>query len=419
MTASGNRSFGSKGTAFQRLHQLLADTTPGRDAINMSIGEPQHSVPDFIAGILSDKANLFNKYPPISGLPEYRETVASWLNKRYGTGDLITADKGVLPLSGTREGLFFGALEARRRLSKDNPVILLPNPLYAAYAAGIVAAGCEPALIDAPASQNFFPDFDTLDKAVLDRTVAIYFASPSNPQGAVFDLVQWADLIERARTHNFYIFADECYSEIYRNTPPPGALEAARETGSADKVLVFHSLSKRSNLAGLRSGFVAGDPDFLANWVQFRNMAAPQVPIPAQYAAIAALEDEAHVIENRRLYNQKYAIADRLLAGRYAYQRPEGGFFLWLDVSAFGDGEAITKALWHEEGVKVVPGAFLSEDMPDGSNPGTPYIRLALVNTPEETETALARLNALTDRLAGRLADRPGGSAQPVSGGNS
>lgn len=401
MTASGHHSFGSKGTAFQQLHQLLDDTPPGESGgnpINMSIGEPQHAIPDFVATTLAAHSTLFNKYPPIIGLQDYRQTVADWLDRRYGTGTLITADTGILPLSGTREGLFFGAIEAKNVLGKTNPAILLPNPLYAAYAAGILAAGCEPVLIDAPAGNGFFPDFSSIDPAILDRTVAIYFASPSNPQGAVFDCDQWIDLIERARQHNFYIFADECYSEIYRTTPPPGALEAAEKTGSADKVLVFHSLSKRSNLAGLRSGFVAGDPAFLKGWIRFRNMAAPQVPLPVQHVAIAALKDEAHVIENRRLYNEKYAIANRLLTGRYGYQRPEGGFFLWLDVAAFGGGEAITKALWAEEGIKVVPGAYLSEDRPDGTNPGDPYIRLALVATASETEQALTRLNALIDR---------------------
>jgi aspartate/methionine/tyrosine aminotransferase len=265
--------------------------------------------------------------------------------------------------------------------------MLIPNPFYAAYAAGAVAAGCEPVYLPATAATGFLPDLDALPEELLARTVAFFIASPSNPQGAVADLPYLKRIVALARRFGFLVFSDECYSEIYTRHPPAGILEA----GGPDfaNVVEFQSLSKRSNLPGLRIGFVAGDRSFLARFLELRNVAAPQVPMPMQRVAIAAYGDEAHVQENRRLYAQKFDLADQIIGDRYGYRRPAGGFFLWLDVSAQGGDEAVTLRLWREAGLRVVPGRYLAREQADGSNPGQGYIRVAMVQD-QATTTAEA-----------------------------
>ncbi len=365
----------------------------------MTIGEPQHAKPEFTASVLIENMADFRRYPPINGTPEFRSAVADWLDRRYNLDRLIDRENGVLPLNGSREGLSFGAIAARDQLAKndEHPVVVLPNPFYQTYAAAAHIADAEALLLDATADHHFLPDLDSLDAETLDRTVAFYVASPTNPEGYVADLPYWTKLIELSRKHRFYIFADECYSEIYRETPPPGILEAAKALGGDassvfDKIIVLNSLSKRSNLAGLRCGFAAGDPQFLSRWVKFRGLAAPQVPLPNQAVAVAAYGDEEHVIENRRLYNEKFAVAERLLSPLLGNVTPEAGFFLWLDISRWGDSISVTRDLWAQTGVKVLPGAYLASDQPDGSNPGRNYIRVGLCAPLETTETALQRL---------------------------
>ncbi|WP_049792529.1 aminotransferase class I/II-fold pyridoxal phosphate-dependent enzyme [Polymorphum gilvum] len=380
---------------FQRLAALLGDRAPGADPIVLTIGEPQHAMPPFTAEVLAENMADFRRYPPIEGTPAFRTAVAGWLDRRYGLGGSIDRERGVLPLNGSREGLSFGAIAARDQLAKDieRPAVLLPNPFYQTYAAAAHIAGAEAVLLDTGAETGFLPDLDALPPDLLDRTVAVYLASPANPQGAHASLAYWQALIGLARRHAFYIFADECYSEIYRTSPPPGVLEAAHALGAGyERVIALNSLSKRSNLAGLRCGFAAGDPAFLARWVKFRGLAAPQVPLPAQALAVRAYSDEAHVIENRRLYNEKYAIAERLLAPILGPVTPEGGFFLWLDVARWGGSIAVTERLWTEVGVKVLPGAYLASDRPDGSNPGEAYIRVSLCAPAAITQQALERL---------------------------
>jgi aspartate/methionine/tyrosine aminotransferase len=298
-------------------------------------------------------------------------------------------------LNGSREGLTFGAIAARDQLGKglDHPAVILPNPFYQTYAAAAHVADAEAVLLDALTGNNFLPDLDGLDADLLDRTVAFYIASPANPEGTMADIAYWQRLIALARKHRFIIFADECYSEIYRDTPPPGILEAAAATdGGFANIVVLNSLSKRSNLAGLRCGFAAGDPVFLKKWAKFRGLAAPQVPLPAQAVAIRTYQDEAHVLENRRLYNEKFEVAERLLKPILGPVTPDAGFFLWLDVSRWGDGVSVTKTLWSDIGVKVLPGGYLASDQSDGSNPGRNYIRISLTAPLETTETALDRL---------------------------
>lgn len=380
---------------FQRLAELLDGKSPGLDPIVMTIGEPQHAIPEFTARVLADNMAAFRRYPPINGTPEFREAVAGWLDRRYALDGAIDAVNGVLPLNGSREGLAFGAIAARDQLAKglDHPAVILPNPFYQTYAAAAHVADGEAVLLDAVAGHDFLPDLDTLDADLLERTVAFYVASPTNPEGSLADAAYWQRLIALARKHRFMIFADECYSEIYRDTPPTGILEAALPMGGGfANIVVLNSLSKRSNLAGLRCGFAAGDPEFLKRWAKFRGLAAPQVPLPAQAVAVAAFSDESHVIENRRLYNEKFDAAERILGPILGPVTPAAGFFLWLDVSRWGDAVAVTEALWTAKGVKVLPGSYLASDQADGSNPGRRYIRLSLTAPLEQTETALRRL---------------------------
>jgi N-succinyldiaminopimelate aminotransferase len=301
----------------------------------------------------------------------------------------------VLVLNGSREGLFLAGIAAARWVSgrRGKPAMLIPNPFYAAYSAGALAAGCEPVYLPATAATGFLPDLDSLTEELLGRTVACFIASPANPQGAVADHAYLARLVALARRHGFLLFSDECYSEIYTQRAPAGMLEAAAPDYA--NVVVFNSLSKRSNLPGLRIGFVAGDRRFLAPYLELRNVAAPQVPMPAQHVAIAAYADEAHVEENRRLYKLKFDLADQIIGDRYGYRRPAGGFFLWLNVSAQGGSEAAALRLWREGGLRVVPGRYLAREQEDGSNPGADYIRVAMVLDKETTAEALHRLVAV------------------------
>jgi aspartate/methionine/tyrosine aminotransferase len=271
--------------------------------------------------------------------------------------------------------------------------MLIPNPFYAAYGAGAQAADCEPVYMPATRASGFLPDLDALDDALLARTIAFYLASPSNPQGAVASRAYLDRLAGLARRHGFLVFADECYCEIYSEHAPAGMLEASGPDFA--NVVVFHSLSKRSNLPGLRVGFAAGDRRFLAAFLELRNVAAPQVPGPAQHVAVAAYGDEAHVKENRKLYSAKFDLADQIIGDRYGYVRPAGGFFLWLDVAQYGGSEAVTKRLWQEAGVRVVPGRYLAREQADGSNPGADYIRVAMVQDKATTAEALHRLVAV------------------------
>ena len=380
---------------FVRLTELIAGIEPGKPVINLSVGEPQHPIPSFVGPALAAHVNDFGRYPANRGIEPFRQTVADWLGRRYKLPRAVDAESEVLVLNGTREGLFLAAIAATRWVKPraGKPAMLIPNPFYAAYAAGSLAADCEPVYLPATRASGFLPDLDALDATLLKRTVACYLASPSNPQGAVASRDYLEKLAALARRFGFLIFADECYCEIYSEHAPPGMLEAAGSDFT--NVVVFHSLSKRSNLPGLRVGFAAGDRRFLGAYLELRNVAAPQVPTPMQHVAIAAYGDEAHVEENRRLYCAKFDLADEIVGARYGYQRPDGGFFLWLDVAKFGGSETVTKRLWAEAGVRVVPGRYLAREQADGSNPGADYIRVAMVQDKAATAEALHRLVAI------------------------
>jgi aspartate/methionine/tyrosine aminotransferase len=373
--------------AFPRLRKLLDAHAPGGEPIAMTIGEPRHAMPDFVGPILAANLSGFGVYPPNDGAPELLAAISAWVARRYG---VTLAEGRLMALNGTREGLFNAviALCPEAKAGKK-PVVLMPNPFYQVYAVAALTVGAEPVYVPATAANGFLPDYGSLPQDVLDRVALAFICSPANPQGAVASADYLADLLALAEKHDFRILADECYSEIWRDAPPPGLLQIAHQQGAdPERALVFHSLSKRSNMPGLRSGFVASGPECMACIRKLRAFAGAPLPLPLQRVAEAAWADEAHVTASRALYHRKFADADQIFAGLQAYQPPAGGFFLWLPVE---DGETATMKLWRETGVRVLPGAYLSRDV-GGENPGKGYIRVALVATPEETLRGLTLL---------------------------
>jgi N-succinyldiaminopimelate aminotransferase len=382
---------------FARLAELLKGIEPGAKPIDVSLGEPKGLMPPFLGPILQEHLAEFGRYPPIRGIAPLRQAIADWMGRRYPLlAGQIDPERHVLPLNGSREGLFSAIFPALvRKTSVERPAVLIPNPFYQAYAAAAAASGAAPHFLASTAATGFLPELDAIDEDLLERAVAFYLCSPSNPQGAVASRSYLAQAIALARAHHFLLFADECYSEIYGDAAPPGALETAyAETGSLANVVVFQSLSKRSGLPGLRSGFVAGDPDFVAAFGRFRNVACPQVPLPIQHVSVAAWSDEEHVEQGRALYRANFDLADAILGPRYGYQRPGGAFFLWLDLADFGGGEGAATTLWKDCGVNVLPGAYLARAEPDGDNPGRDYVRVALVHDTDTTREALTRIVA-------------------------
>lgn len=405
MTASPSSRFESlPDSPFPRLNALIEGIEPGKPPLIMSLGEPQHPFPGFVMEEISRNSALFGKYPPIVGTPGFRNAAAGWLGRRYGIAEAIGKGRAldpetqILPVNGTREALFnIAQIATPPEKAGKRPAILMPNPFYQCYAAAALAAGAEPVYIAATRETGFMPDFEALPEELLARTAMIYFCSPANPQGSVASLGYLQRLIALAREHAIVLAIDECYADIYDREPPAGALEAAfgMDAEGGDpfaNIIVFHSLSKRSSLPGLRSGFCAGERALMQRFRNFRNIAAPQVPLPLMAASAACWNDDAHAAANRDLYRAKIDAAERVLGNRFGFYRPPGGFFLWLDV---GDGETAARELWIKAGVKVLPGAYLSrKDSPygPGGNPGTAYIRVALVGGVAETEEALARM---------------------------
>ena len=401
MTASSRApqgAAGSQGTEdterspFVRTAELLAPYQPGKPLIALSLGEPQHPLPDFVGPVLARHTAEFGRYPLAKGIEPFRKAAAGWLGRRFNLPRAVDPESEVLVLNGSREGLFFAAITATRYVGerRGRPAILMPNPFYPVYGAGARAAGCELVYLPTTLANGFLPDLDAIDETTLARTVAFYIASPANPQGSVASPDYFRKLKQLADRYGFVILSDECYSEIYTREAPGSALEHAGNDFA--RVVVFQSLSKRSNLPGMRVGFAAGDKRFLTLFHELRNVAAPQVPVPLQHVAVAAYGDEAHVEENRRLYRIKFDLADQILGARYGYKRPAGGFCVWLDVSNLGGDEANTVKLYRDAGVRVIPGSYLARQQADGFNPGAGYIRLALVSDSESTAEALHRL---------------------------
>ncbi len=375
--------------AFPRVRSLLDAHAPGGDVVHMTIGEPRHAFPEWVGRVAMENAEGFGKYPPNDGTPELRAAIADWIDRRYRVK--VDPDKQIMALNGTREGLFNAciALCPEKTDKGQVPVVLTPNPFYQVYAVAAAAAGAECIFVPATAATGFLPDYSALKPEVLNRTAIAYVCSPSNPQGAVASRDYWRNLLELAERYDFQIFADECYSEIYRSDPPFGALEAAKEFGAdPERVVVFHSLSKRSNLPGLRSGFTAGGPESLRRIKQLREFAGAPLPLPLQKVAERVWTDEDHVSASRALYVEKYDIADRVFSSIQGCKAPEAGFFLWLPVD---DGEAAALKLWQETGVRVLPGAYLSREVA-GENPGKNYIRVAMVAPKEEVRSGLTKL---------------------------
>ena len=382
---------------FTRLAALLSGVTPRSNAepIMMSVGEPQHQPPAIIDETLRANAHLWGKYPPVGGTPEFREAVGGWLTRRYALPDgLFDAEKSVLPVSGTREALFLLALLAvPQSKAGRQPAVLMPNPFYAPYEGAALLAGAEPVFLPSTRETGFLPDLDALTPDLLERTALFYLCTPANPQGAAADAAYLERAIGLARRYGFILAVDECYAEIYLDKPPVGALQVASRLAHEGKpwanILVFHSLSKRSSAAGLRSGFVAGDPELMSRFTRLRSYSNAGMPLPVLAASAALWRDEAHVEENRKLYRAKFDAAEASLKGRYGYYRPDGGFFLWLEV---GDGEEATRRLWAEGGIRVLPGAYLTRCNPGEANPGAPFIRIALVNDAETVGNACAAI---------------------------
>ncbi|NBC32555.1 MAG: aminotransferase class I/II-fold pyridoxal phosphate-dependent enzyme [Alphaproteobacteria bacterium] len=380
---------------FARLRALLDGLDPPdpEAAVTLSIGDPQHALPPLALEALAANGHLWNRYPPLQGTEAFRQAAVQWLGSRFGLpAGLVDPDTAILPVSGTREALFMLAqLVAPREKAGSVPAVCLPNPFYAVYEGAAVMAGGQPVFLDAFSETGFLPDLDALEArpGLLNRLALLYLCNPANPQGAIADRAYLARLLGLARHHGFVLAVDECYADIYDGEPPPSALEIAG--GSLDRLVVFHSLSKRSNAAGLRAGFLAGDPAIVRAFLRLRAYSAAGMPLPVQAAAVALWGDETHVVENRVLYRAKIDSAAAAFGGRLGFYRPPGGFFLWLDV---GDGEAAARTLWTEAGLKVLPGAYLTRPDGDGVNRGRPYIRVALVHDTAVLDRALPRLAA-------------------------
>ncbi|WP_170336823.1 aminotransferase class I/II-fold pyridoxal phosphate-dependent enzyme [Ruegeria arenilitoris] len=374
--------------AFPRLRALLDHHQPGGEVVHMTIGEPKHDFPGWVTDIIMENAADFRGYPPNEGSPELRAAITDWIGRRYGVS--LDADANVMALNGTREGLYNAAMAlCPEQKNGQRPIILCPNPFYQVYMVASISVGAEPFFVPATAATGHLPDYAGLPEDVLNRTAIAYICSPANPQGAVASREYWAELIQLAEKYDFRIFADECYSEIYREEAPTGVLTVAHELGAdPERITLFNSLSKRSNLAGLRSGLIAGGPETIKRVKQLRAYSGAPLPAPLQAAAAKVWADEVHVQENRALYQEKYAIADEVFAGVQGYMPPEAGFFLWLPVES---GEATALKLWQETGVRVLPGAYLSQGDP-GQNPGEEFIRVAMVAPKTELQRGLITL---------------------------
>ncbi len=381
---------------FVRARKLLEGVEPGAKPIELTIGDPRETPPEFVPAKLAEAAASVATYPKIRGSDELKASIANWIGRRFNLAGVMDPAIEILPCNGSREGLFYAAMPAAgRKAGKGQPAMLIVNPFYQTYLGAALATGCEPVMLNATSATGHLPDLEALarDPDLLARTAALYVCSPANPQGAVATPAYIRRALEMARAFDFMLFFDECYSEIYTREAPVGALEVAAKTPERFRnLVVFNSLSKRSNLPGLRSGFLAGDGRFLETLAEIRNMVAPQMPGPVQHASAAVWDDDAHVVRIREAYRAKFDVADRVLGNRFGYRRPDGGFFLWLDVKHLGGAEQATLTLWKRSGVRVIPGAYLAEPDRAGINPGSDYVRVALVQDPALIQTALERV---------------------------
>ncbi|MBF0310058.1 MAG: succinyldiaminopimelate transaminase [Magnetococcales bacterium] len=383
---------------FEKLSALLKPLSPpaGLPPVDLSIGEPRHPVAPFIREAMSQALDGISRYPTTRGVASLRQACADWTRKRFGLTRL-DGETQLLPVNGTREALFSIAHAViERHPHGEPPLILAPNPFYQIYEGAAITAGAELLPLDCLPENGFLPDIASLPPAVLDRVQLLYLCTPANPTGAVEPLERLKELIRLAHRHDFVIASDECYSEIWYENPPPGILQAAKEMGleSYDRCLAFHSLSKRSNMPGARSGFVAGDAALLARYLQLRTYTGCATPPFVQSTAILAWQDETHVEENRRLYRRKLADALEILQPRLPVTPPQAGFYLWLAVPQ--GGEAFARRLFERYHVTVLPGGYMGRPSVDpsrpGRNPGDPFVRVAMVSSLEENREGMYRI---------------------------
>ncbi|MDF5776244.1 succinyldiaminopimelate transaminase [Pseudomonas syringae] len=385
---------------FEKLRALLAGVTPNPEKrpVALSIGEPKHRSPDFVAKALADNLDQMAVYPTTLGIPALREAIAGWCSRRFGVPQgWIDPARNVLPVNGTREALFAFTQTVVNR--SDDGLVISPNPFYQIYEGAAFLAGAQPHYLPCLSDNGFNPDFDAVSPDIWKRCQILFLCSPGNPTGALIPVETLKKLIALADEHDFVIAADECYSELYfdEQTPPPGLLSACVELGREDfkRCVVFHSLSKRSNLPGLRSGFVAGDAQILKAFLLYRTYHGCAMPVQTQLASIAAWNDEEHVRANRDLYREKFAAVLDILTPVLDVKRPDGGFYLWPNVGT--DDAAFCRDLFVDQHVTAVPGSYLSREV-DGVNPGAGRVRLALVAPLAECIEAAERIRAFLSK---------------------
>ena len=379
---------------FEKLARLKHGIEPptGLRHIALSIGEPKHPTPPFILETLSAHLDGLTQYPSTQGIPELRQVIAEWLSQRFDLpGPAIDPARHVLPCNGTREALFAFAQAVIN--PKDRPLVLMPNPFYQIYEGAALLAGAEPYFLNTTGETGYIPDFDAVPDAIWARCQLLYICSPGNPTGAVMSTETQQQLIEKAQRFDFIIASDECYSELYNdeNNPPPGLLQTAYAMGNSDfsRCIVFHSLSKRSNAPGLRSGFVAGDANIVARFLLYRTYHGCALSLPVQRASLAAWQDEAHVTANRALYRQKFSAVSDILKDSLPVTVPPAGFYLWPATP--GDDQAFAQQLFASQNVTVLPGSYLSRPF-QGVNPGQGYVRMALVAPLDDCMEAAYRI---------------------------
>jgi N-succinyldiaminopimelate aminotransferase len=382
---------------FERLARLKAGATPppGLAHIAMSIGEPQHTPPAFVLDTLRENLHRLGSYPATAGLREFRASAAGWLQRRFQLPvGSVNPETMVLPVNGTREALF--AFVQAVIDDQTQPLVAMPNPFYQIYEGAALLAGAEPFFLNTTAATDYVPDLDAVGENAWRRCQILFLCSPGNPSGAVLSQDFLRHALELADRHDFIIAADECYSELYPNEAlrPPGLLQAALMAGhdSFQRCVVFHSLSKRSSVPGLRSGFVAGDPQIMARFLLYRTYHGSAMAVPTQLASIAAWDDDAHALANRRLYQEKFNAVIPILSDVLDIERPQGGFYLWTDVR--GDDEQFTRDLFATQNVTVLPGSYLARTS-DGMNPGAGRIRISLVPALAQCVAAAERIRSL------------------------
>jgi len=389
---------------FQKLAALIEGIEPPKDKalIRLSIGEPQHAAPAFVLEALGKNLNGVSMYPSTKGSLALRESVAHWANRRFKLErQPLDPERHVLPVAGTREALFSIAQTIVAPMGETSPIVVMPNPFYQIYEGAALLAGARSYLVGTTEASGYRMDFASVPDNIWRDVQLLYVCSPGNPTGAVMSIENWKQLIEISQRFDFVIASDECYSEIYFDEaqPPPGVLEAAAAMGlpGYKNCLAFHSLSKRSNLPGLRSGFVAGDPAILANYFNYRTYQGCALPPPTQAASIVAWNDEAHVRQNRDLYRAKFDAVLERLSGVLDVKRPEAGFYLWPRAPV--DDETFTRELYRRENVLVLPGSYLSRTTED-ANPGANRVRMALVASENECVEAAERMRRYIESLS-------------------